>query len=109
MSRAVVLYVHGGGWTLRLHNLERRMLARMCRTATVPALAVDYRLAPEHPFPAALEDCISAYRWLLKNGTRPHDIVVVGFSAEATWRWQRSCHCEMTATRFRPPRFAFPR
>ena len=81
VSRAVVLYVHGGGWTLRLHNLERRMLARMCRTATVPALAVDYRLAPEHPFPAALEDCISAYRWLLKNGTRPQDIVVVGFSS----------------------------
>jgi epsilon-lactone hydrolase len=80
-SGAVIFYVHGGGWTLGLHNLERRMLARMCQAATVPALAVDYRLAPEHPFPAALEDCLSAYRWLMSIGTPPRHIVVIGFSA----------------------------
>ena len=79
-SRAVIFYVHGG-WTLRLHNLGRRMVARLCQVATVPALAVDYRLAPEHPFPAALEDCVSAYRWLLNNGTGPQHVVVVGSSA----------------------------
>ena len=75
----MIFYVHGGGWTLGLHNLERRMLARICQAATVPALAVDYRLAPEHPFPAALEDCVAAYRWLIHIGTSPQDIVVVGF------------------------------
>ena len=79
-ARAVIFYVHGG-WTMRLHNLERRMVARLCQAATVPALAVDYRLAPEHPFPAALEDCVSAYRWLVSDGTGPQHIVVVGSSA----------------------------
>ena len=81
-SQSVIFYVHGGGWTLGLHNLERRMLARMCQSARVRALAVHYRLAPEQPFPAALEDCVAAYRWLLsRSGISPLDIAVVGTSA----------------------------
>jgi acetyl esterase/lipase len=83
VSEAVILYLHGGGWTLPLHNLERRMLARICRATTVPALAVDYALAPERPFPAALDDCVGAYRWLLKKGTAPQNVLVVGTSAGA--------------------------
>jgi monoterpene epsilon-lactone hydrolase len=77
----MILYVHGGGWVLGLHNHERRMLARICQAATVSALAVDYRLAPEHPFPAALEDCLAAYRWLSHRGTSPRNMVIVGTSA----------------------------
>jgi epsilon-lactone hydrolase len=77
----MILYVHGGGWTLGLHNLERRMLGRICQAATVPALAVDYRLAPEHPFPAALNDCLAVYRWLTTSGTSPRNIVLLGASA----------------------------
>jgi len=80
-SQGVLLYVHGGGWTVGLHNLERRMLARVCQAARVRAFAVHYRLAPEHPFPAALEDCVAAYRCLLKSGTSPRTIVLVGTSA----------------------------
>jgi acetyl esterase/lipase len=80
-SPSVILYVHGGGWTLGLHNLERRMLARMCQGAGVRALAVHYRLAPEQPFPAALEDCLAVYRWLSRSGISPLDIAVVGTSA----------------------------
>ena len=80
-SQGVLLYVHGGGWTVGLHNLERRMLARVCQAASVRAFAVHYRLAPEHPFPAALEDCVAAYRCLLKSGTSPRTIVLVGTSA----------------------------
>jgi epsilon-lactone hydrolase len=77
----MILYVHGGGWVLGLHNHERRMLARICQAATVSALTVEYRLAPEHPFPAALQDCLAAYRWLSHSGTSPRNIVVVGTSA----------------------------
>jgi len=82
-SRCVILYVHGGAWTMGLHNLERRMLGRICRAAAVPALAVHYRLAPEWPFPAALEDCVAGYRWLVRSGTSPQHIVVTGISAGA--------------------------
>lgn len=81
LLQGMILYVHGGGWTLGLHNLERRMLGRICQAATVPALAVDYRLAPEHPFPAALDDCLAGYRWLSTSGTSPRHMVVLGTSA----------------------------
>jgi acetyl esterase/lipase len=80
-SQAVILYLHGGGWTLGWYNLERRMVAYICQAALSRALAVDYRLAPEHPFPAALNDCLTAYHWLLNNGTHPQNIVTAGDSA----------------------------
>jgi epsilon-lactone hydrolase len=81
LLQGMILYVHGGGWTLRLHNHERRMLVRICQAATVPALAVDYRLAPEDPFPAALDDCVAVYRSLSASGTSARNMVVVGTSA----------------------------
>jgi acetyl esterase/lipase len=79
--RSVILYLHGGGWTLGWSRVHRRMVAHLCRAAACRALVADYRLAPEHPFPAALEDCLTAYRWLLKNGTDSGDIVIAGDSA----------------------------
>src|SRR5574341_2130342 len=80
-SQSVILYLHGGGWTMGWSNLHRRMVAHICQAAASRALAVDYRLAPEHPFPAALEDCLTVYHWLLKNGTSPQNIVIAGDSA----------------------------
>src|SRR3954466_14254633 len=71
--RPVILYLHGGGWTLGWTDLHRRIVAYICQSSGCRALAVDYRLAPEQPFPAALEDCLSAYRWLLDGGTSPRD------------------------------------
>jgi acetyl esterase/lipase len=56
-------------------------VAHICRAAGTPALALDYRLAPENPFPAALEDCVVGYRWLVQNGTPPQEIVIAGDSA----------------------------
>jgi epsilon-lactone hydrolase len=56
-------------------------VAHIARAAQSRAMAVDYRLAPEHPFPAALQDCLTAYRWLLKNGTTPQQVVIAGDSA----------------------------
>ena len=80
-SRSVILYLHGGGWTLGWTNVHRRLVAHLCRAAGCRALAVDYRLAPEHPFPAALDDCVVAYRWLLRGGTAPRDVAIAGDSA----------------------------
>ena len=82
-SQSIIFYIHGGGWTLGWTNLHRRMVTYLCRAGMSRALAVDYRLAPEHPFPAALEDCLTAYRWLLTRGTSPQNIVIVGDSAGA--------------------------
>jgi monoterpene epsilon-lactone hydrolase len=82
-SQSVILYLHGGGGTLGLYNMERRMVACVAQAAGSRALAVDYRLAPEHQFPAALEDCLGAYHWLLSNGTLARNIVISGCSAGA--------------------------
>jgi epsilon-lactone hydrolase len=79
--QSIILYLHGGGWTLGWSNTERRMLAYICQAARCRALVVDYRLAPENRFPAALTDCFSAYCWLLGTGVSPQKIVIAGDSA----------------------------
>jgi len=77
----VLLYLHGGGFVYGWTGTHRHMVAHLARQMGVRALSVDYRLAPEHPFPAALEDCTAVYRWLLKQGIAPENIVVAGDSA----------------------------
>lgn len=80
-SDGVLLYIHGGAWTIGWNLAHRWLVGHLARATGRRALAIDYRLAPEHPFPAALEDCLAAYRWLLRQGTRPEDIIVAGDSA----------------------------
>jgi monoterpene epsilon-lactone hydrolase len=77
----VVLYVHGGGYVIGSLNTHRALVAAIARSAGARALSLDYRLAPEHPFPAAVEDAVTGYRWLLANGVRPEQIVIAGDSA----------------------------
>src|SRR5215207_365184 len=60
-----ILYVHGGGYAIGCCKDYREMVPRFARAAGARALNVDYRLAPEHPHPAAVEDAVTAYRWLL--------------------------------------------
>lgn len=79
--RGVLLYLHGGGYCLGSINTHRALVARLARAGALRALAVDYRLAPEHPFPAAVEDAVAVYRWLLAGDTKPSEIVVAGDSA----------------------------
>ena len=80
-GKAILLYLHGGGFvfgSLRTHGMLIGALARAARART---LAIEYRLAPEHPAPAALEDAVAAYRHLLAEGTSPGRIVIGGDSA----------------------------
>ena len=77
----VLIFLHAGGYVTGSVNAHRDMIARLSRAASARALGLDYRLAPEHPFPAALEDTLAAYRWLLSNGTHPKKIAISGGSA----------------------------
>jgi epsilon-lactone hydrolase len=80
-EQPVILYVHGGGWTLGWTNGYRWLVANLCQAAGCRALAVDYRLAPENPFPAALDDCVTAFRWLVRSGVSFKQVVIAGDSA----------------------------
>jgi monoterpene epsilon-lactone hydrolase len=77
----VILYFHGGGYVMGSINTHRAMVARIARASQARALALDYRLAPEHPFPAAVEDATAGYRWLLAQGYQPNKIAIAGDSA----------------------------
>lgn len=77
----VMLYLHGGGYVFCSIDTHRELTARIARSAGIRALCLDYRLAPEHPFPAAIEDATAAYRWLLSTGIKPEHIVIAGDSA----------------------------
>jgi len=77
----VLLYFHGGGYVMGSINTHRAMVARLARAARARALLIDYRLAPENPFPAAVEDATATYRWLLAQGRQPRKIALAGDSA----------------------------
>jgi acetyl esterase/lipase len=77
----VLLYLHGGGFVLGLTSLHLEMAAYLAQKLGFRVLMVDYRVAPEHPFPAPLDDCVTAYRWLLKQGLSAKNIVIAGDSA----------------------------
>jgi epsilon-lactone hydrolase len=79
-SRAI-LYLHGGGYVIGSIRTHRGLAARLSRAAKARVLALDYRLAPEYPYPAAVEDSVAAYRWMLARGLSPARIVIAGDSA----------------------------
>jgi monoterpene epsilon-lactone hydrolase len=76
-----LLFLHGGGFVTGSPALYRHLTWRLAAAANARLLAVDYRLAPEHPFPAALDDAATAYRWLLDANADPRQIAVIGDSA----------------------------
>lgn len=78
---AAVLYLHGGGFVIGSLDSHRHLASEAGRAARASVLALDYRLAPEHPFPAAVEDCVSGYRFLLSRGYRSGRIALAGDSA----------------------------
>ena len=76
-----MLYFHGGGFRLGSVSSHRGLIARISEACGWRALAINYRLAPEHRFPAPIEDALAAYGWMLDQGSRPENIVFAGDSA----------------------------
>jgi monoterpene epsilon-lactone hydrolase len=79
----VILYLHGGCYATGSVETHRDLISRLSIAAGMPVLGLNYRLAPMHPFPAAVEDAAAAYRWLIETGIEPAHIAIVGDSAGA--------------------------
>jgi len=79
--RHVVLYFHGGVYAMGEAALAADLASQVARRTDAKVISVDYRLAPEHPYPAAVDDTLAAYEALLQNGIAPSDIVLAGESA----------------------------
>jgi monoterpene epsilon-lactone hydrolase len=79
----VILYMHGGCYTGGSVDTHRDLMTRLSIASSMRVLGLNYRLAPEHPFPAAVEDTVAAYRWLLEIGIEPSRIALAGDSAGA--------------------------
>jgi acetyl esterase len=81
----LLMFIHGGGWVIGDLDTQDNLCRVICRGAGIHVLSVEYRLAPEHPAPAGVEDCYAAYRWALEHGaelgTRPGVVAVGGDSA----------------------------
>ena len=76
----VVMYLHGGGYMIGSMRTHRSPLSYLSRVSDARVLGLNYRWAPEHPFPAAVEDSVAAYRWLLAEGVSPRRIAIGGDS-----------------------------
>jgi hypothetical protein len=81
MPGGVIMYLHGGAFTLGSCSYQLPTVAVVVATTGVPVVCVEYRLAPEHPFPASLDDIFAAYKGLLGKGYSPGNILLVGDSA----------------------------
>ncbi len=77
----VILFLHGGAFVAAAPNAHGLLLEKLCAAAGARGFYVDYRLAPEHPYPAPGQDCLDAYRYLLESGVPPASIVIAGDSA----------------------------
>ncbi|WP_022826064.1 alpha/beta hydrolase [Hymenobacter norwichensis] len=80
-AERVLLYLHGGGYVIGSLNTHRALVGALAESCQLNTLAINYRKAPEYPFPAALEDARLAYDWLLNQGYQAHNIMVAGDSA----------------------------
>lgn len=80
-TAGVILYLHGGAYIQGSPNTHRPLVAWLGQSAGLTALSIDYRLAPEHPFPAALDDALTAYHWLISQSIPPSKIILAGDSA----------------------------
>lgn len=102
VPNAAVLLLHGGGYSAGSCITHRELAARLCLASGLRVLLVNYRLAPEHPAPTAVEDAATAYQWLLAQGLPPTRIIISGDSAGgglavATLLWLRDQHIPLPA------------
>jgi monoterpene epsilon-lactone hydrolase len=77
----VIFYLHGGGYGIGSIASHRHLVGRLAQASAARGFSIDYRLAPEHPFPAAVDDAVAAARWLLQRGVKPERLVFAGDSA----------------------------
>ncbi|MBV1879013.1 MAG: alpha/beta hydrolase [Pseudomonadales bacterium] len=77
----VILYLHGGGYVIGSLTTHRPLAADISRATKRRVFSVDYRLAPENPFPAAVDDAVTAFQWLLSQGHEANNIIIAGDSA----------------------------
>jgi monoterpene epsilon-lactone hydrolase len=77
----VFLYLHGGAYIMGSCNTHRYLASKLSRSTAARVLVPEYRLAPENPFPAAIEDALKVYRWLISTGIGPENIIIGGDSA----------------------------
>jgi acetyl esterase/lipase len=80
-SKGTLLYLHGGAWCLHMPMVYRRLATRLSEFTGMRVLLPEYRLAPEHPFPAGIDDCFAAYRWLVDQGVADRPFALAGDSA----------------------------
>jgi acetyl esterase/lipase len=80
-SRGTLLYLHGGAWCLHLPAIYRRLVTALSALTGMRVLMPDYRLAPEHPFPAGVDDCFAVYTWLADHGFAERPLALAGDSA----------------------------
>ncbi|KAK3111655.1 hypothetical protein LTR53_012876 [Teratosphaeriaceae sp. CCFEE 6253] len=76
----VLLFCHGGGYSFGSLDSHRKMCGHFAKACNTLALMIDYRLTPEHPYPAALDDCVAGYKWLLDQGFEAKHLVTIGDS-----------------------------
>ncbi len=82
-QQKVILYLHGGAYSICAPQTHRSLTASLAKKTQAKVFVPDYKLAPEHPFPAGIEDCLSSYQWLLEQGYSADNIVIAGDSAGA--------------------------
>ena len=80
-SGKAILYLHGGGYVIGSSATHRELASRLSVAADADVLTIDYRLAPENPFPAPVEDAVTAYKWLIGQGCDPAGVAIAGDSA----------------------------
>lgn len=80
-SERAILYLHGGGYVIGSCNTHRALAGEIARESEASVLLINYRMGPEHPFPAAVDDSVVAFEWLLNNGYKGTDIALAGDSA----------------------------
>jgi monoterpene epsilon-lactone hydrolase len=81
MKDKILLYFHGGGMVMGSPNTHRLLTIALGKATKLRVLSIDYRLAPEHPFPEGIEDCVKVYKWLLSARYKPENIIIAGDSA----------------------------
>ena len=80
-SERIIIHLHGGGYVMGSCITHRNFASKIVAATNITVVLVDYSLAPEHPFPAALNDCFKVYQWLIENNIKPDNIIIGGDSA----------------------------